>query len=138
MYNKGMDLCALKLKTAFFEVYHSFLTEVLELELLFLEERKMVLNLGGMLIEISKTQLNERCSQVELEFNLSQEELISLQQKLTFYSYRKGDISFNLIKNNMDELHLVDPDGRIWLFSNHHFHHLISFESQNSSSVRNF
>lgn len=112
-----MKLLGLSLETNYFEDYLSFLTEVLELDLDYLDDESMVLKLQGNLVEIRKASVAPQHKNVLLRFLLDQEEYESLVNKISFFYYRKGQSSFRVENLDGERCQLIDPDGRAWSFS---------------------
>ena len=112
-----MRLLGLRLDTIHFEDYLSFLTEVLELELSYLDDSSMHLRLQGNVIEIRKVASAPQHENLFIRFALDREEYESLVNKISFFSYRKGQTSFQVEKIDSKNCSLIDPDGRSWCFS---------------------
>ncbi len=116
-YNIGMKLQGLRLDTIHFEEYLSFLTEVLELEVAALEDESMVLDLQGTWLEIRKATIAPQHKNLFIRFQLAPEEYESLINKISFFSYRKGETLFQFVSVDSSCTRLMDPDGRSWIFS---------------------
>lgn len=112
-----MKLLGLSLETNNFEDYLSFLTEVLELDLAHLDDESMLLRLENNLVEIRKASVAPQHKNVIIRFQLDPEEYESLVNKISFFTYRKGQSSFLIEKIDSERCHLIDPDGRVWCFS---------------------
>lgn len=110
-----MRLSKLTLETHFFEDYLSFFTEVLELELASLTDDSMELDLQGTILEIRKGE--GVLAQQEFEFSLYADEFEAMVQKIDFFYYRKGPTRFLLSSKDSIKCDLIDPDGRVWRFS---------------------
>lgn len=111
-----MRLSALHLPTQHFEEYLSFLTEVLELDLSDLTDSSMRLALEETTLIISKTDKVIHPG-TEVGFDLSSDDYSALVNKLNFYYYRRGPTRFLFLKSDNSKCHLIDPDGRLWIFS---------------------
>ena len=112
-----MKLLGLTLVTQHFEDYLSFLTEVLELDLAHLDDESMILQLESNLVEIRKSAAATEHKNIFIRFHLSQDEYKSLVNRISFFYYRKGETSFSVEKVDGEVCRLIDPDGRIWSFS---------------------
>lgn len=112
-----MKLLGLTLETTHFEDYLSFLTEVLELELAYLDEASMQLELSGNFLEIKKTSIAPQHKNLLIRFALDPEEYKSLVNKISFFTYRKGESVFQVETLDAKICRLIDPDGRAWCFS---------------------
>lgn len=112
-----MRLLGLTLDTNHFDEYLSFLTEVLELDLSYLDGESMHLTLQGTELVIRKASFAPQHKDVFIRFLLSPDEYESLVNKLSFFSYRKGKSAFSVRKLDIHQCHLLDPDGRAWCFS---------------------
>lgn len=110
-----MLLRKLTLDTSFFEDYLSFFTEVLELDLHELSAEGMQLHLQGSILEIRKGKTAS--PQLEVEFQLEENEFAAMVQKISFFYYRKGPTRFLLRQCDNINCLLIDPDGRSWRFS---------------------
>lgn len=116
-HNKHMKLLGLTLETTHFEDYLSFLTEVLELELAHLDDSSMRLMLQGNHLEIRKTDIAPQHKNLLIRFALDQDEYESLINKISFFTYRKGESVFEVETLDRKVCRLIDPDGRAWCFS---------------------
>ncbi len=116
-YNLGMRLLGLRLDTNHFEDYLSFLTEVLELELAYLDDTSMHLKLQGNVVEIRKVASAPQHKNLFIRFSLDPDEYESLVNKISFFYYRKGQTSFQVENLDSKCCSLIDPDGRAWCFS---------------------
>lgn len=114
-YTKDMRLKRLTLATAHFEDYLTFFSEVLELELVKLTDDSMELDLLGIILEIRKG--DHPVSEQSFEFSLLSEEFAAIVQKISFFYYRKGPTRFLLVDEGKFKCDLIDPDGRLWRFS---------------------
>ncbi len=132
-----MRLRGLTLETVYFEDYLSFLTEVLELELNELTDISMRLDLSSTWLEIKKVPNAPHHVATNVEFALDEEEFEALNQKVTFFYYRKGPSRFLFLGSSQERCELVDPDGRVWRFKNSITRPLHTAETQ-VDSVRNF
>jgi len=112
-----MKLLGLRLDTIHFEEYLSFLTEVLELELAYLDDTSMHLQLEGNMLEIRKVASAPQHENLFIRFSLDREEYEGLVNKISFFYYRKGQTSFQVEKLDSQTCSLLDPDGRAWCFS---------------------
>ena len=110
-----MRLKRLTFETSYFEDYLSFFTEVLELDLSHLSDAAMELDLSGTILEIRKGK--GISAQQEFEFCLLEEEFKAMMQKISFFYYRKGPTRFLLTHHDDVKCDLIDPDGRLWRFS---------------------
>lgn len=113
-----MRLSGLTLETVYFEDYLSFLTEVLELELDELTDISMRLDLSFTWLEIKKVPSAPHQVASNVEFALDEKEFHALNQKVSFFYYRKGPSRFLLLGRSQERCELVDPDGRVWRFKN--------------------
>lgn len=111
-----MKLMGITLPTVHFEDYLSFLTEVLELELCELTDISMRLDLQGTWLEIIKVPSAPHQLGSNIEFALSAEDFLALNQKVSFFYYRRETSRFLLLGSSDDSCKLVDPDGRVWRF----------------------
>ena len=111
-----MKLIGITLPTVYFEDYLSFLTEVLELELCELTDISMRLDLQGTWLEVIKVPSAPHQVASNVEFLLDQEEFSALNQKVTFFYYRKGPSRFLFLGSSSEVCELIDPDGRVWRF----------------------
>ena len=132
-----MRLSGLTLETVYFEDYLSFLTEVLELELDELTDISMRLDLSSTWLEIKKVPSAPHQVASNVEFALDEEEFAALNQKVTFFYYRKGPSRFLYLGSSQERCELVDPDGRVWRFKNSTQRPLHS-AATDVLSVRNF
>lgn len=130
-----MRLSGLTLETVYFEDYLSFLTEVLELELFELTDISMRLDLQGTWLEIKNVPSAPHQVASNVEFSLDSEEYFALNQKVSFFYYRRGASRFLFLGANDFLCELVDPDGRVWRFKND-FNLILNPDE--SSIVRNF
>lgn len=112
-----MRLLGLRLDTNHFEDYLSFLTEVFELELAYLDDSSMHLKLQGNEVEIRKVASAPQHENLFIRFALDPDEYESLVNKISFFYYRKGQTSFQVEKIDSQICSLIDPDGRSWCFS---------------------
>lgn len=112
-----MKLLGLTLETTHFEDYLSFLTEVLELELAHLDDSSMHLMLQGNSLEIRKSLIAPQHKNLLIRFALDPEEYKSLVNKISFFTYRKGESVFQIDTLDAKICRLIDPDGRAWCFS---------------------
>lgn len=110
-----MFLKRLTLDTTYFDDYLGFFTEVLELELSKLTDESMQLDLKGTILEIRVGK--EAASAFEIEFSFTRDEYAAMIQKINFYYYRKGPTRFLLQECDNIKCTLIDPDGRLWRFS---------------------
>lgn len=113
-----MKLSGLTLETVYFEDYLSFLTEVLELEVVELTDISMRLDLEGTWLEILKVPSAPHQVASNVEFCLAPFEFQNLKDKVEFFYYRKGPSRFLCLGTHADKCEVVDPDGRIWRFRN--------------------
>lgn len=111
-----MRLSGLTLETVHFEDYLSFLSEVLELELIELTDISMKLDLSPTWLEIKKVPTAPQQVATNIEFSLEESEYESLAQKISFYHYRKGSLGFSFLEEASDYIAVTDPDGRLWRF----------------------
>lgn len=116
-YNESMKLLGLTLETTHFEDYLSFLTEVLELELAYLDDHSMHLELQGNFLEIRKSDIAPQHKNLLIRFALDPDEYKSLVNKISFFTYRKGESVFQVETLDAKICRLIDPDGRAWCFS---------------------
>lgn len=107
----------LTLETDHFEDYLSFLTEVLELDLAHLTDDSMVLHLGPSVLEIRRGEKESSQKNTVIRFALNPDDFESLTRKISFFSYRKGGLTFEIDELLSDSCQLIDPDGRAWCFS---------------------
>ena len=112
-----MRLLGLRLDTIHFDDYLSFLTEVLELDLAYLDDSSMHLKLQGNVVEIRKVASAPQHKNLFIRFALDRDEYESLVNKISFFYYRKGQTSFQVEKLDSQIISLIDPDGRAWCFS---------------------
>ena len=124
-----MRLSGLTLETIYFEDYLSFLTEVLELELYELTDISMRLDLQGTWLEIKKVPGAPHQVASNVEFILNSEEFDDLQQKVSFFYYRKGPSRFLYLDTTDRKCELVDPDGRVWRFVDESCKKLLVYEN---------
>lgn len=132
-----MRLRGLTLETVYFEDYLSFLTEVLELELTELTDISMKLDLSTSWLEIKKVPSAPHHVATNVEFALDDEEFAALNQKVTFFYYRKGPSRFLFLGSSQERCELTDPDGRVWRFMNS-TPKLLHPAATDTLSVRNF
>lgn len=132
-----MRLSGLTLETVYFEDYLSFLTEVLELELNELTDISMRLDLSSTWLEIKKVPSAPHQVASNVEFALDDDEYEALNQKVSFFYYRKGPSRFLFLGSSPERCELVDPDGRVWRFKNSTTRPLHS-AATDAYSVRNF
>jgi len=134
-----MRLSGLTLQTEYFEDYLSFLTEVLELELHELTDISMRLDLMNTWLEIKKAPQAPHQVASNVEFSLDADEFLALVHKVSFFYYRKGPNRFLYLGASDTSCELIDPDGRVWRFTNDDFSkaHLYP-ASDHNASVRNF
>lgn len=111
-----MRLAGLTLETVYFDDYLSFLSEVLELDLIELTDISMRFDLSGTWLEIKSTPSCHQ-SATAIEFILSEDEYQALAQKMSFFYYRKESSRFILLNEGESTYLLSDPDGRVWRFS---------------------
>lgn len=111
-----MKLGGLILYTQHFEDYLSFLTEVLELELIELTDISMKLSLEMGHLEIKKIPFSPPQQNTSVLFELDQVDYEYLVSKLSFFFYRRGPARFLLLQQNHAYCEISDPDGRIWRF----------------------
>lgn len=116
-----MRLSGLSFQTIYFEDYLSFLTEVLELELQELTDISMRLDLQNTWLEVKKIPEAPHQVASNVEFSLSHEEYKALVNKLSFFYYRRGPSRFLFLGSSDEKTELVDPDGRVWRFTNEDF-----------------
>ncbi|HXH32243.1 MAG TPA: hypothetical protein VNJ01_15680 [Bacteriovoracaceae bacterium] len=112
-----MKLQGLTLHTRHFQEYLSFLTEVLDLEVLEMDAGSMKLDLEGAWLEIRASQLVPAIPEGKLEFSLGSEEFQALIHKFNFYAYRKLPGHFILLSFDTKLFEMSDPDGRTWSIS---------------------
>ena len=116
-----MRLAGITLETFYFEAYLSFLSEVLELELIDLTDTSMRFSFMGTWLKIEKVLSPVAVSLDKIDFELDHEEFDDLLKKLSFFKYRR-DISTFALKSTDDlSLQLNDPDGRVWCFEKKFF-----------------
>lgn len=111
-----MKLMGLTLPTVYFEDYLSFLTEVLELELCELTDISMRLDLQGTWLEIIKVPVAPQQVASNVEFSLNSEDFSALNQKVSFFYYRRGPTRFLFLGSSSETCEVIDPDGRVWKF----------------------
>lgn len=111
-----MKLMGITLPTVYFEDYLSFLTEVLELELCELTDISMRLDLQGTWLEIIKVPSAPHQVASNVEFGLDSEDFAALNQKVSFFYYRKGPSRFLFLGSSSSVCEVIDPDGRVWRF----------------------
>lgn len=104
------------LPTVHFEDYLSFLTEVLELELCELTDISMRLDLQSTWLEIIKVPSAPHQLGSNIEFALNAEDFLALNQKVSFFYYRRESSRFLFLESSDDSCNVVDPDGRVWRF----------------------
>lgn len=110
-----MRLKRITLKTAYFEDYLTFFSEVLELDVLNVTGVSLELDLMGTILEFQKSR--EASPSENLEFALTSDEYEAMLQKIDFFYYRKGASRFLLRSREDFKTDLIDPDGRLWRFS---------------------
>lgn len=111
-----MKLTGITLPTVHFEDYLSFLTEVLELELCELTDISMRLDLQGTWLEIIKVPNAPHHVASNVEFALNAEDFLALNQKVSFFYYRREASRFLFLGSSSETCEIVDPDGRVWRF----------------------
>ncbi len=111
-----MKLSGLTLETIHFEDYLSFLTEVVELELMELTDHSMRLDLNSTWLEIKKVPTAPHQVASNVEFSMDREEYEALRQRIDFFYYRRGPTGFVFAGVDHHLCQLVDPDGRLWRF----------------------
>lgn len=114
-YNDCMRLKRITLKTAYFEDYLTFFSEVLELDVLNVTSSSLELDLMGTILEFQKSQVET--PEENLEFALTSDEYEAMLKKIDFFYYRKGASRFLLRSRESFKTDLIDPDGRLWRFS---------------------
>lgn len=114
-YTDVMRLKRLSFETSYFEDYLSFFTEVLELDLSYLSDVAMELDFQGTILEIR--QGSSVSPSQEFEFCLLADEFEAMMHKISFFYYRKGPTRFLLTHHDDIKCDLIDPDGRLWRFS---------------------
>ncbi len=114
-YNRFMRLKRITLKTAYFEDYLTFFSEVLELDVLNVTDSSLELDLMGTILEFKKAKLDSPSE--NLEFALTFDEYEAMLKKIDFFYYRKGASRFLLRSREDFKTDLIDPDGRLWRFS---------------------
>jgi len=110
-----MRLKRITLKTAYFEDYLTFFSEVLELDVLNVTDSSLELDLMGTILEFKKAKLDSPSE--NLEFALTFDEYEAMLKKIDFFYYRKGASRFLLRSREDFKTDLIDPDGRLWRFS---------------------
>lgn len=104
------------LPTVHFEDYLSFLTEVLELELCELTDISMRLDLQSTWLEIIKVPSAPHQLGSNIEFSLNDDDFLALNQKVSFFYYRRENSRFLFLESSDNSCEVVDPDGRVWRF----------------------
>jgi hypothetical protein len=116
LYTFNMKLNGLSLHTNFFEDYLSFMSEVLELEVLELTDTSLKFDLCGTWLEIKKKSSPVSEVDCQISFDLDRLEYEAIVKKINFFYYRKEISRFGLNRLDRQNCDLIDPDGRIWSF----------------------